>query len=232
MLKIPLKQLIVFYPRSEYIADVQPLTSYLQSELNVREVVFLTDESKTGVKYRATADWPVLGKKLRKDMIKVKNALPDLSSDDVKRYLDTGKVTVGGIELVEGDLQVTRYVDLPTDSTLATNSDNDVVVLLDTKIYPELEEEGMARELINRVQQLRKKAGVKATDDVEVYYKLDDKEVGARLVKVIQDHADLIRRTTRSLPVEESLRKPDATILFQEGQEIGSTKFTLSAVKA
>lgn len=164
-------------------------------------------------------------------MVKVKNALPNLSSEEVKAYIDTGKVSVGGIELVAGDLTVARYVDLPGDSTLATNTDNDVVVLLDTKIYPELEEEGVARELINRVQQLRKKAGVKATDDVEVFYKLEDGAAGAKLVKVIKEHADLIRRTTRSLPVEDALRKPDAVILYQEEQEIGSTKFTLSAVK-
>jgi len=231
MLKIPLKELTIFHPDQEYIDDVQPLTSYLESELNMREIIFSTDETKTAVKYRATADWAVLGKKLRKDLVKVKNGLPNLASEDVKRYVDSGRITVAGVELVAGDLQVARYVDLPSDSTLATNTDNDVVVILDTKIYPELEEEGLARELINRVQQLRKKAGVKATDDVEVFYKLEDEVAGARVVKVIKEHADLIRRTTRSLPVEDSLRKPDAVVILTEEQELGGTKFTLSAVK-
>ncbi|KAG8843859.1 isoleucine--tRNA ligase [Tulasnella sp. 330] len=231
MLKIPLKDLTIFHPAQQYVDDVGPLASYLESELNIRQVLFSTDEAKSGVKYRATADWPVLGKKLRKDMVKVKNALPNLSSQDVKGYVDTGKIDVGGIELIAGDLSVARYIDLPADSTLATNTDNDVVVLLDTKVYPGLEEEGLARELINRVQQLRKKAGVKTTDDVEVFYKFEDGVDSVRLVKVIRDHADLIRKTTRSLPVEDALRKPDAVVLYHEEQEVGGTKFTLSAVK-
>ena len=227
-----MKELIVFHPEPAYIKDIQPLSSYLESELNVRAVVFTSDEVKTGVKYRATADWPVLGKKLRKDMAKVKNGLPTLESGAVKTYLETGSISVAGVPLVAGDLIVSRFVDLPSDSSLATNTDNDVVVLLDIKVYPELEEEGLARELISRVQQLRKKAGVKATDDVEIFYKLSDASPGAeRLEGAMKTHADLIRRTTRSLPVEASLRKATATVQLEEQQEIGETKFVLSLVK-
>ncbi|KAG9018566.1 isoleucine--tRNA ligase [Tulasnella sp. 427] len=232
MLKIPLRQLIVFHPDESYLKDVQPLIRYLESELNVREVVFTSDEAKTGVKYKATADWPVLGKKLRKDMGKVKNALPAIPSETIKEYASSGKIDVAGIPLVAGDLIVSRFVDLAPDSTLATNTDNDVVVLLDTKIYPELEDEGLAREMISRVQQLRKKAGVKTTDDVEVFYKFAEGAPGAdRLERVMKLHADLIRKTTRSLPVESSLRKSEAVVQLEEEFEIGETKFNLSCVK-
>lgn len=222
--------MIVFHPDESYIQDVQPLTRYLESELNVRQVVFTSDETKTGVKYKATADWPVLGKKLRKDMGKVKNALPTLASEAVKEYATTGKIDVAGIPLSAGDLIVSRFVDLPPDTTLATNTDNDVVILLDTKVYPELEEEGLAREIISRVQQLRKKAGVKATDDVEVFYQFAEGG-GDRLENAMKRHSDLIRRTTRSLPAESSLRKPDAVVQLEEEFEIGETKFKLSCVK-
>lgn len=232
MLKIPLKELTVFHPDATYIKDIQPLSAYLESELNVRSVVFTSDEEKTNVKYRATADWPVLGKKLRKDMAKVKNGLPNVSSADVKKYVETGTLDVAGVPLVAGDLIVSRFIDLPADTNLATNTDNDVVVLVDIKIYPELEAEGLARELITRVQQLRKKAGVKATDDVEVFYKMVEGTPGAdRLEEVMKVHSDLIRRTTRSLPVQSSLRKADVVVQLEEEQEIGETKFTLSLVK-
>lgn len=224
--------MIVFHPDDAYVQDVQPLVRYLESELNVRQVIFTSDEAKTSVKYKATADWPVLGKKLRKDMGKVKNALPTLSSEAVKEYTTSGKIDVAGIPLVAGDLIVSRFVDLPPDSTLATNTDNEVVVLLDTKVYPELEEEGLAREMISRVQQLRKKAGVKTTDDVEVFYEFTEGTTGVdRLETVMKRHADLIRKTTRSLPVKSSLRKPDAVVQLEEEFEIGETKFKLSCVK-
>lgn len=198
----------------------------------MRNLVFTSDEAKTGVKYKATADWPVLGKKLRKDMGKVKNGLPGLSSEDVKKYVETGTISVAGVPLVAGDLVVSRYVDLPADNSVATNTDNDVVILLDIKIYPELEEEGLARELISRVQQVRKKSGVKATDDVEIFYTLPADTPGAeKLEKAMKTHADLIRKTTRSLPVEASLKKGDMKPLLEEEQEIGETKFILALVK-
>ncbi len=192
----------------------------------MRDVIFTSDEERTGVRYRATADWPVLGRKLRKDVGRVKNALPKISSDDIKAYVDTGKISVDGIDLVTGDLAITRYVDLPAEGTFATSTDNDVVVVLDIQLHPELESEGMARELINRIQKLRKKAGLQATDDIDVFYSFE-RSMGEALKEVIHTHFDAITRTTRSTPADTSLRKPDAKILLEEAQEIGETKFTL-----
>jgi len=228
-LKTPLKELVVFHPDPAYHADIKPLQSYLTSELNVRDVIFTSDEERTGVKYRATADWPVLGRKLRKEVGRVKNALPKLSSDEIKAYVKTGKISVDGIELITGDLAVTRYVDLPAEGKFATSTDNDVVVILDIQLHPELESEGMARELINRIQKLRKKAGLQATDDIDVFYSFE-RDMGEALKEVIHTHCDAITRTTRSTPADASLRKPDAKILLEEAQEIGETKFTLCLV--
>ncbi|KAF8325151.1 tRNA synthetases class I-domain-containing protein [Cantharellus anzutake] len=225
-LKTPLKELLVFHPDSSYHADIEPLQSYLTSELNIRDVDFTSDQIRTGVKYRATADWPVLGRKLRKDVGRVKNVLPKVTSDDIKAYLETGKILVDGIELVAGDLAVTRYVDLPANGSFATNTDNDVVVVLDIQLHPELESEGVARELINRIQKLRKKAGLQATDDIDVFYSLEQ-NTGEALKQVLQSHSDVITRTTRSTPADASLLKADTKILLEEAQEIGETRFSL-----
>lgn len=89
------------------------LQRYILSELNVRDVVFTSDESMSGVRYvarsRSRTGPTVLGRKLRKDLGHVKNALPGISSDAVKAYIDSGKLTVDGVELVAGDLTVQRY---------------------------------------------------------------------------------------------------------------------------
>jgi isoleucyl-tRNA synthetase len=148
----PLEELLVFHADPAWLSDCSSLQRYIQSELNVRDVVFTSDEATSGVRYRAVADWAVLGKKLRKDLAKVKVALPHLASDDVKEYVKTGKVAVRGIELVEGDLQVQRYIELPAghETQYATHTDNDVVVRLDIKAYPELASEWLVREIINR----------------------------------------------------------------------------------
>ncbi|KAH7108565.1 tRNA synthetases class I-domain-containing protein [Auriculariales sp. MPI-PUGE-AT-0066] len=231
-LKTPLKELVVFHPDAEFHDDVRPLERYILSELNVRDVVFTSDEARSGVSYKASADWPTLGKKLRKDIGKVRAGLDKLTSDEVKSYVATGKVTVEGIELVEGDLQVSRYVAAGQEKggDTGTNTDNDVVVILDLRLHPELEAEGLAREMINRVQKLRKKAGLQATDDVLVFYKFTEGET-APLLKAFEQHGETINKTCRGAPVDASQRSPDAKVLVEEEQEISETKFLLSLVR-
>ncbi|CAG7850652.1 Isoleucine--tRNA ligase, cytoplasmic; AltName: Full=Isoleucyl-tRNA synthetase; Short=IleRS [Serendipita indica DSM 11827] len=229
-LKIPLKELIVFHPETSFFGDVKPLQGYLESELNVREIVFTTDEERTCVKYKATADWPTLGKKLRKDIGKVKAALPNLSSEDVKEYERTGEVKVDGIPLEKGDLVVTRYVDLPEDGSFASNTDNDVVVLVDIRTYPELEAEGLAREFINRVQRLRKEAGLQATDNVDVFYSFEDGS-GLDILAAIVKHAETITKAIRCAPADVKTRPADAVVLIDRRQEIGETGFHLSLTR-
>lgn len=229
----PLRELVVFHPNEEYLNDVRPLQRYIQSELNVRDVVFSSDEIRSGVKYKVTADWPVLGRKLRKDINRVKNALPLVSSDDVKKYMETGVITVDGIELVKGDLIVARYVELPPSeqATFSANTDNDVVIILDIQVHPELLGEGLARELINRVQKLRKKAGLQAIDDVDVFYQFSEEVESKDLKKAIEDFEDMIRRATKTSPRDISLKSGGTEVLIEEEQEIAEIQFMLSLVR-
>lgn len=233
--KTPLKELLVFHPEVQYLDDVRPLQRYLQSELNVRDIVFTSDEVRSGVRYKATADWPVLGRKLRKDINRVKNGLPLLSSEDVKGYVETGIITVDGIQLVQGDLTVSRYVELPTDNeqaTFAPNTDNDVVIVLDIQIHPELIGEGLARELINRVQKLRKKAGLQATDDIEVFYRFNQGADPEDLKRAMVEYEEMIRRTVRNAPRDVVHRSQGKELIIEEEQEIADVKFSLLLVRA
>lgn len=230
-LKTPLKELLVFHPDGEYLEDVRSLQRYVQSELNVRDVVVTSEEATAGVQYRAVADWAVLGRKLRSNLGKVKSALPNLSSDDVRSYTRTGRVTVAGIELVEGDLVVQRYIELPEgEGAYATQTDNDVVVRLDILVHPELAVEWLAREFISRVQKLRKKAGLQATDDVEVYYQFEE-GVGIELRDAMREHAEVIERTVRSVPTDAGKRRQGSNLIIEEEQEVAETKFLLSLVR-
>jgi isoleucyl-tRNA synthetase len=230
-LQTPLKELLVFHPDREYLEDVRSLLRYVQSELNVRDVMVTSEETTAGVRYRAVADWAVLGRKLRNNLSKVKSALPGLSSDDVRSYMQTGRVTVAGIELVEGDLIVQRYIDLPEGAgAYATQTDNDVVVRLDIQVHPDLAREWLAREFISRVQKLRKKAGLQATDDVEVYYQFEEAN-GTDLPDAVHEHAEVIERTVRSVPADVSRRREGSNIIIEEEQEIAETKFLLSLVR-
>jgi isoleucyl-tRNA synthetase len=160
-LKTPLKTLIVIHADPVYLEDVRSLEGYITEELNIRDLVLSSDEAKYNVQYNVSADWPVLGKKLKKDVQKVKKALPGLSSTQVHQFVLEKPMVVDGITLEQGDLVVKRGLKEDDSSkNLETNTDDDVLTILDAELYPELADEGLAREIINRVQRLRKKAGL------------------------------------------------------------------------
>lgn len=231
-LKVPLKELLIFHPDSQYLADVKPLERYILSELNVRDIVFSSDETLSGIRYRAVADWPVLGRKLRKDLARVKNALPSISSENVKAFINTGTIFVDGIELIAGDLAVQRYLELPAsaEGQYATHTDNDVVVRLDIQVHPDLQSEWLAREFTNRVQRLRKKAGLQATDDVKIFYRFEEGS-GEELISALSQNAAIIQKTLGSLPTNVKEWKRGTQLLIEEDQEVADLKFELCLVK-
>lgn len=227
----PLKELIIYHSDPSYLEDIKPLQKYIESELNVRDIIYTSDEVRAGVRFRAVADWAVLGRKLRRDLGRVKNALPNVSSEEVKAYSETGNLTVDGIDLVGGDLKVERYVEVnPEQGTYGSHTDNDVVVLLDVQIHSHLQDEWLAREMINRIQKLRKKAGLQATDDVDVFYAFED-GTGADVLTALTSQTDYIQKLVRSTPKDAKERPDDKTPLIEEEQEIAESKFILSLVR-
>ena len=223
-LKTPLKSLVILHDDPSYLKDVDSLKTYIQEELNVRDIIITSDEDKYKVEYKAFADWPTLGKKLKKDMKKVKEGLPKLTSDEVKSYKATGEVEVSGIKLVAGDLTVTR--GLPA-SELNDGQDSrtfqDVLVIMDVNVYEELKTEGLAREIINRIQKLRKKVGLEATDDVVVQYSV--LEDNMNFDNVVSEHYSMITKTVRS--ELEKLDESRENAIADEDQTINDTIFKL-----
>jgi isoleucyl-tRNA synthetase len=238
-LKTPLKTLIVIHPDPVYLEDVKSLEGYITEELNIRDLILSSDEAKYNVQYSVSADWPVLGKKLKKDVQKVKKALPGLTSEQVYRFTQDKSMVVDGIIIEEGDLIVKRGLkDDDSSKNLETNTDEDVLTILDAELYLELADEGLSREIINRVQRLRKKAGLQPTDDVKMEYKIlaDPDSIG--LANVF---------TTQSKAIEKALRRPvdhhvvtqmdgeipdnNKGLIMEEEQEIQKATFMLRLVK-
>ncbi|KAM3549593.1 hypothetical protein MY1884_008667 [Beauveria asiatica] len=230
-LKTPLKTLVVLHHDQQYLDDAKSLKNYITEELNVRDLVLTSDEGKYGVQYSVTADWPVLGKKLKKDMARVKKALPSLTSEQCQGYVRDKEILVDGIKLEEGDLVVRRGVkEDETSKTWETNTDSDVLTLLDVHVYEGLAQEGLAREVINRVQKLRKKAGLQQTDDVRMEYRMlsDPESIGLEDVLVTQSAAfeKVLRR-----PLEKQVVGVTGEAIAEEEQEIQKATWILRFLK-
>ncbi|RYO95396.1 hypothetical protein DL764_007714 [Monosporascus ibericus] len=238
-LKTPLKTLVVLHPNQQYLEDVKTLENYITEELNVRDLVLTSDEESYNVKYSVTADWPVLGKKLKKDMARVKKALPSVTSEQVKQYAKDKFIVLDGIRLEAGDLVIRRALEKGEEQNLEVNTDDDVLTILDTELYPELAHEGVAREIISKVQRLRKKAGLAPTDDVKMEYKVlsDPENVGIQEVFVTQTPSfeKALRRPLDKHEVThiegEIPKEKQEGVIAEEEQEVQKATFLLRLLK-
>jgi isoleucyl-tRNA synthetase len=239
-LKIPLKTLVVIHPDQEYLDDIKSLENYIQEELNVRDLILSRDEEKYNVQYSVSADFPVLGKKLKKDAVKVKKALPTLKTDAIKDFLKMGEMLVDGIRLEREDLIVKRGLAKDEkNKDQESNTDDDVLIILDVASYPELEQEGLAREIVRRVQVLRKKAGLMPTDDVGMEYKVlsDPENIG--LEAAFENQRTLfekaLRRNVDKHVITEMEGKipegKDEKVIAEEEQELHKATFLLRFIK-
>ncbi|KAI1080311.1 isoleucyl-tRNA synthetase [Whalleya microplaca] len=245
-LKNPLLSLVVIAD-SQILADVESLSTYVKEELNIRNLILTRDEDKYGIRLQAKVDWPTLGKKLKKDVQIVRKALPDLTQTQLRDFLAEKKITISGIQLEENDLTIVRTLGTSDDAAAPADGQpaweasyaENMIVLLDSTPHPELAEEGLAREIVNRVQRLRKKAGLLALDEVRMQYYVvsnPDKTDIAALVAAqesvfttaLRGSLEEVAKTPGENGAEE--KKSDQLILEEE-QAIGDLTLMLRLLK-
>jgi isoleucyl-tRNA synthetase len=124
---------------------------------------------------------------------------------------------------------VSRDIDPEHTSHYIANHNNDVLVLLDPTVTTEAQTESIARECVNRVQKLRKKAGLQTTDDIRMEFKLlSDDTAGLR--DAILAHEDMIVEKVRGklLPSQNDESKD---LIFEEEQTVADVRFLLRLLK-
>lgn len=243
-LKTPLLSLVVVADK-ELLSDVESLQSYIKEELNVRNLVLSSDESRYNIQLQARVDWATLGKKLKKNVQIVRRALPGLSQEQLRRFQREGEITVEGIELGDADLSIVRA--LGADAPKASSSfrptgeshdgapkyeaafSDDVVILLDMAPHPELLDEGLARDVVNRVQRMRKKACLDPAEDVVVQYGVVAKPDGIDLDRVIVDRQAFLEGALRGKMMP--LKDDSSLAILEEDHAIGGLFLRLRLVR-
>jgi isoleucyl-tRNA synthetase len=240
-LKTPLLSLVVIAD-SQPLADLDSLKPYMQEELNVRDIFLTDDEERYNIILEARVDWPTLGKKLKKDVQIVRKALPTLSQTQLREYQRTKTLDLNGIALGEGDLTIVRVIKnghAETDDRVDGGPQwepafaADLIVLLDTAPHPELVEEGVVRELINRFQRLRKKAGLVPTDEVHMRYRVESDPDGVGFASLVASRQEMFEAALRGR-VEEIgalVDEQDVQVLLEERQEVGNAVVVLQLAR-
>jgi isoleucyl-tRNA synthetase len=157
----PLPSLTVASHDPEVRAAVERFAEDIEGELNVKSIELAEDDAEL-VSLSAKANFKVLGRKLGKKMKVVAKAVEQLDAATLRGVLEGGSVEVEG-ETLGADELVFRREPLPGR---VADSAGGITVVLDTSIDEALEQEGLARELINRIQNLRKGAELDVSDRI------------------------------------------------------------------
>lgn len=224
--KTPLREMVVVHPDQEFLDDIAgKLKEYVLEELNIRSLVPCNDPLKYA-SLRAEPDFSVLGKRLGKSMGVVAKEVKAMSQEDILAFEKAGEVTISNHCLKLTDIKVFRDFKRPENMTaeeIDASGDGDVVVILDLRPDESLFEAGIAREVVNRIQKLRKKAALEPTDMVEVYFESLDEDISA-MQQVLDSQEVYIRDALGSPLLPSSMIQPHTVILCEESFH-GVSKF-------
>ncbi|MBI2799564.1 MAG: isoleucine--tRNA ligase [Gammaproteobacteria bacterium] len=197
---------------------VEAVRLIILDELNVRDIEYITDAS-TVVRRSVRANFQRLGKRLGKKMKAVAAQLAELSAQTLNELLTTGRLNLTldseTIELTQEDVEVTSE---EVGGWLVAQ-DGAVTVALDTAITPELRQQGFAREVVNRVQQMRKSMDLALTDRIVLEIAADHAMIAA-----IASHRDYVVAEVLASDLKFAMTPTGAVT---ETFEVGDSKLTI-----
>jgi isoleucyl-tRNA synthetase len=199
---------------------VRALADQLIEELNVKEVGVMDDESEY-FDYQVRPNLPVLGPKLGPRVGELQRALASADKASVAKAATAGRpVELDGFTLEPSELLITTQ----GKHGFAAAEDAGYAAVVTTEITPELADEGLARELVRRIQEMRKDAGFDISDRIRLTYD-GDADIG----RVMQSWRDYIAQETLAESVEASGPPPGA---HSEEHDIDGRKVVLGVERS
>jgi isoleucyl-tRNA synthetase len=166
---------------------IKQMEDVILEEINVKQIEFVTDDSGI-VRKKAKPNFRSLGQKFGKTVQPIAARIREFTSQEISRLEREGTmvVPVNGVEyaIAKEDVEV-LHEDL---KGWMVESDGSLTVALDTELDDELIEEGLAREFVNRVQNMRKDAGFEVTDRIRIFHRSSERlaKALARLSAYVQ----------------------------------------------
>ena len=194
----PLHKILVPILNPEVKERIQEVEELILTETNVKEIAYVDDASGILVK-KIKPNFRELGKKYGSKVKLITGAINGFGKEEIASIERDGQypLAVDGEEIVLTleDVEITSE-DIPG---WLVASENGLTVALDITITDELKKEGLSRDMVNRIQNIRKDKGLKVQDKIEVFYKTQDALMSAAL----NEHADYIKTETLAIKLEE-----------------------------
>ena len=192
MIKVrqPLQKVMIPVLDAKQKAEIEAVSDLIKAEVNVKEVELLDDASGILVK-QIKPNFKALGPRFGKDMGLISKEIQNFSQEQINELDKNGAldIVISGksINLTSEDVEISSQ---DIEGWLVANA-NGITVALDITISDELRKEGIARELVNRIQNIRKDSGFEVTDKIKVVLQKD-----GNLEEAIQANSDYIKAET------------------------------------
>jgi len=192
----PLQKIMIPVESIQQKEEILAVADLIKHEVNIKDIELLSDASDILVK-QIKPNFKALGPRFGKDMKLIANEITNFTADHIKNIEQNGTidVTINGksIILERTDVEITSQ---DIEGWLVAN-EGTITVALDVKITDTLREEGIARELVNRIQNLRKDSGFEVTDKIQVQIKKQ-----AQVEKAVKSNLNYIQVETLTEKLE------------------------------
>ncbi len=200
----PLSRLIMASVSKSTREAALQMAAIIKDEINVKNVE-VTEKISDIVLKKARPQYKQLGPRVGKLMKKVAEIIENLNEESVNRLESAGEITLdlegSQIHIFPEDVEI---YDEKKDEDLAVGREGQLVVALDTRLNAQLKSEGVAREFVNRIQNLRKEAGFEVTDRINIYF-----DAQKEISEAIGNLDDYIKTETLALEVAPVFKKGD-----------------------
>jgi isoleucyl-tRNA synthetase len=210
--RTPLQKILLPVLDESFAKRVKSVEEIILAEVNVKAIQYIDDASGVLVK-KVKPNFPKLGKQYGPKMKDVAAVISTFTQQDIAEIEKQGKVSKGGFELALDDLLISSE-DIPGWSVA---SEGTLTVALDITITEELKKEGIARDFVNRIQNLRKEMGMEVLDKIQLEVKQNSDIVNAAL----KEFSPYIQTETQALNLDI---KPS----IEEGVMVEMDDFVLS----
>ena len=197
----PLQKIMIPVDTLEQKLEIEAVSNLIKHEVNIKEIELLQDASDILVK-QIKPNFKVLGPRFGRDMKLISSAIGNFTAEDIKNIEQNRSISLEingkNITLELEDVEITSQ---DIEGWLVAN-EGALTVALDVTVSDELRKEGIARELVNRIQNLRKDSGFEVTDRIDVQLQKDEKIVAA-----IASNEDYIKSETltEEIQIKENL---------------------------
>ena len=165
----PLDQMIVLVSNRQELEEIKTLENLIKAEVNIKEIKWGLPNVQEGLEKTIKPNFKVLGPKFGKDVKAIDEAIRLFTREDIDNFEKEGKYELSinnrSITLTIEDVEISFSLKIEGWSI---GSANNILILLKTELTHELRAEGIARELVNRIQNLRKDIGLEVTDRIRI----------------------------------------------------------------